>query len=77
MWFLAAAVDLAARTPLETWGPIGVVIVLLGGKDGIIWIIRRIGGKRGKCPLHDGLVSDIADMKKDLRMLVEHLLGKD
>jgi len=30
----------------------------------------------GKCPLHDGLQADVAEIKADLKRLLFHLLGE-
>lgn len=59
---VAEAVATAAPSALQTYGPLGAIIILLGGPKGIayllsVWHAKKGGGKgkapgRGICPLH-------------------------
>jgi hypothetical protein len=55
---LAAATEAVAPTPLQLYGPLGAVVVLLGGPKGVAWLLgilqsRKGSGNGGKtCPVH-------------------------
>ena len=78
-WILAAA-EQATQNPstLQTWGPWGAVIIALGGKDGIVYIVSRLfrnGNGNGKynkelCKrLHAEIDEDRKNGREDMKYM--------
>ena len=76
LWMLAAATAETATnnsTALQVWGPWGAVVIALGGKEGILYLISSLRGPGGSkynpelCKrLHDQIDRDRENNREDM-----------
>lgn len=78
---LAASETAAQPGPLQTWGPLGAAILVLGSPKGAA-VLKALLARNGNgnsqakpvCPLHDDMAKDVREIRDDVKRLTFHLL---
>jgi len=84
---ILAAETAIGASPLATWGPVGAIVLLLGGQKGIEALIVAWRGKKAHsngnggstkstvCPAHEGLVKLLDERHQALKGEIEEVKG--